>query len=315
MYRQVQCLYCPSGCRHRLRSRPCTHGPGAAASLQVSTRTRAPFSRAPGLGDTGGRVPSACPTAAPRPPWPAGSPPSRRGCARQGSQATSQLLLSIRGDPRGARHGPRRAGTVGTRGLSLNSGTGGGRRGGGWEESGVGDPGRFAAPLLRYLWVGGGPARAGTSTAGNGRGAAARLAPVGAGIGRRGWGRAGHPTRPRKRHEQTGRGRDGTRWDAMGRGGGSSARALSPPSCRPPARPPGPCPTEGSPPGPRSPRWGCRGLCSGEYRHFTLNIKRRIAFVTYRSQRGVSVDSKRGEKGARGRGRGWWGGSGPSRHC
>lgn len=34
-----------------------------------------------------------------------------------------------------------------------------------------------------------------------------------------------------------------------------------------------------------------------------MNIKRRIAFVTYRSQRGVSVDSKKG-KGAQGRGGG-----------
>jgi len=110
----------------------------------------------------------------------------------------------------------------------------------------------------------------------------------GAGIGRRGQGRAGHLTQPRKRHEQTGQGRAGT---------GLCADTVT--SLLLPTRPPSPCPTERSPPGPRSPPWGCQGLCSGEYRHFTLNIKRRIAFVTYRSQRGVSVDSKRG-KGAGG---------------
>lgn len=88
-------------------------------------------------------------------------------------------------------------------------------------------------------------------------------------------------------------------------GDGTGLHADTVTSLLPPACPLGPCLTEGSPPGPCSPRWGCQGLCSGEYRHFTLNIKRRIAFVTYRSQRGVSVDSKRG-KGAQGRGGGSW---------
>lgn len=237
MYRQVQCLYCPSGCRHRLRSRPCTHGPGAAASLQVSTRTRAPFSRAPGLGDTGGRVPSACPTAAPRPPWPAGSPPSRRGCARQGSQATSQLLLSIRGDPRGARHGPRRAGTVGTRGLSLSSGTGGGRRGGGGRRAGSGTQADLQLPC------------SGTCGSGGGQRALARPPPAMDAVLRRAWPRwelesvsgvgAGPgippvPARGTSRRDGDGMGRDGTRWDGVG--GAPRGRCHLPPAARPPAR-------------------------------------------------------------------------------
>lgn len=96
----------------------------------------------------GGCVPSACPTAAPQLPRPAGSPPSRRGCARQLSQATSQLLLSVRGDLRGARQDRGHTG-----GLSLSSGTEGGWIG--WEGSGVKGLGQFAAPLLGYLWAGG----------------------------------------------------------------------------------------------------------------------------------------------------------------
>lgn len=299
MYRQVQCLYCPSGCRHRLRSRPCTHGPGAAASLQVSARTRAPFSRAPGLGDTGGtralslppqRLPPNC-------PGQPGAHPAGGMCSATLSGNKPAAAERLRGPARGT---ARPAGTVGMWGPSLSSGTEGGRTGS--EGSGVRGLGQFAAPLLGYL----------------GPGASARWhvhrrqwtrccggpGPGGAGIGRRGRGRAGHPTQPPKRHEQTGRGWDGTR-----------LRADTVTSLLPPARLPGPRPTEGSPLGPRSPRWGCQGLCSGEYRHFTLNIKRRIAFVTYRSQRGVSVDSKRG-KGARGRGEGAGGeGEGPSRHC
>lgn len=241
MYRQVQCLYCPSGYRHRLRSRPCTHGPGAAASLQVSTRTRAPFSRAPGLGDTGGRVPSACPTAAPRPPWPAGSPPSRRGCARQGSQATSQLLLSIRGDPRGARHGPRRAGTVGTRGLSLSSGTGGGRRGGVGGERGRGPRPICSSPAQVPVGRGGASARwhvhrrqwtrcCGAPGPGGSWNRSAGL----------GQGRASHPSPQEARADGT-----GTGWDAMGRDGTGwgELRVGAVTSLLPPARPPaGPLP-------------------------------------------------------------------------
>lgn len=114
--------------------------------------------------------------------------------------------------------------------------------------------------------------------------------PGGAGIVRRGRGRAGISPSPA-------RGTSSWDWDSMGLCVDTVTSLL------PPTRPPGPRPTEGSPPGPRSLRWGCQGLCSGEYRHFTLNIKRRIAFVTYRSQRGVSVDSKKG-KGAQGRGAG-----------
>lgn len=187
--------------------------------------------------------------------------------------------------PRGPARGTGSAGTVGTRGLSLSTGTGGA---GGERAGGPGPICRSPAP--------------GTC----GSGASARWhvhrrqwtrccgtpGPGGAGTGRWCWGRAGHPTHPREaRADGTGTRRDGT---------GRGLCTLSPPSCCPPTRPPGPCPTEGSPPGPRSPHRGYQGLCSGEYRHFTLNIKRRIAFVTYRSQRGVSVDSKRGEEGARG---------------
>lgn len=140
--------------------------------------------------------------------------------------------------------------------------------------------------------VGRGPAHAGTSTTGHGHGAVAGLSPMeleliggdGAGLG--------IPPSP-------------ARGTSRRNGDGTGLHADTVTSLLPPARPLGPCPTEGSPPGPCSPRWGCQGLCSGEYRHFTLNIKRRIAFVTYRSQRGVSVDSKWG-KGAQGRGGGSW---------
>lgn len=219
------------------------------------------------LGDTG--------VARPQPaPWlpPTANPPSQRGRARQ----LSGNKPAAAEHPQGPARGTGSAGTAGTRGLSLSMGTGGA---GGKRAGGPGPIYRSPAPGT----CGSGPARAGTSTAGNGRGAAAHLAP--AELGRVGGAGAGLGIPPiPERHERTGRG----------------LCTLSPPPCCPPTRPPGPCPTEGSPPGPRSPHQGCQGLCSGEYRHFTLNIKRRIAFVTYRSQRGVSVDSKRGEKGARG---------------
>lgn len=93
--------------------------------------------------------------------------------------------------------------------------------------------------------VGRGPARAGTSTAGDRHGAVAGPSPVelgsvsGAGAG------LGHPTQPCKRHQQAGWGRDGAPH-------GCCHLPLA-------ARPLGPCPTEGSPPGPCSPRWGCQG--------------------------------------------------------
>lgn len=289
MYRQVQCLYCPSGCRHRLRSRPCTHGPGAAASLQVSARTRAPFSRAPGLGDTGGMcalsLPHGCPPTA-LAGWEPTQPEGTCSATLSGNKPAAAER------PRGPARGTARpAGTVGTWGAKPRLGNRG-RPDGVGGERGQGPGGNLQLPC------------SGTC----GPGASARWhvhrrqrtrccggpVPGGAGIGRRGRGRAGHPTQPRKRHEQVGRGRDGTGLCA------DTVTSLLLPAC-----PPGPRPTEGSPPGPHSPRWGCQGLCSGEYRHFTLNIKRRIAFVTYRSQRGVSVDSKRG-KGARGRGGGGW---------
>lgn len=292
MYRQVQCLYCPSGCRHRLRSRPCTHRPGAAASLQVSARMRAPFSRAPGLGDTGGTRALSLPH---------GCPPTALA-GREPTQPEGMCSATLSGNKPAAAErpqGPARGtawpvGTVGTWGgggpkpqLGNQGRPGWGRRG-----AGSGAWGNLQLPCSGTS--GRGPARAGTSTAGNGRGAAAGLATVelesvgGAGAG------LGIPPSPAR-----GTSRQDGGWD------GTWLRADTVTSLLPPAHPPGPHPTEGSPPGPRSPRWGCQGLCSGEYRHFTLNIKRRIAFVTYRSQRGVSVDSKRG-KGARGRGGGGW---------
>lgn len=140
MYRQVQCLYCPSGCRHRLRSRPCTHGPGAAASLQVSARTRAPFSRALGLGDTERTCALSPPHGSPQPPWPAGSPPSRKGmCSATLSGNKPAAAERPRGPVRGTARG----------GLSLSSEP---REVGGEHAQGLG---QFAAPLLRYLWAGG----------------------------------------------------------------------------------------------------------------------------------------------------------------
>lgn len=115
--------------------------------------------------------------------------------------------------------------------------------------------------------------------------------PGGDGTGRWCLGRAGHPTHPRE-----------ARADGMGTGwgrDGGSARCHLPPAAHQPARQ-APASLKGALRGPAARNRGCQGLCSGEYRHFTLNIKRRIAFLTYRSQRGVSVDSKRGEEGARG---------------
>lgn len=241
MYRQVQCLYCPSGCRLRLCSRPCTHGPGAAASLQVSARTRAPFSRASGLGDTGGRAPSACPTAVPQPPWPAGSPPSRRGCARQLSQATSQLLLSVRRDLRGAWHGPR--GPWARGGPSLSSGTEGGRMGS--EGSRVRGPGQFAAPLLGYLWAGGQRALA--------RPPPATDAVLWRACPRWSWNRASGPGQGWASHPAP----QEARADRMGTGRGS-AWTLSPPSCRPPARR-APTPLKGALRGPAAHGGAVRG--------------------------------------------------------
>lgn len=152
MYRQVQCLYCPSGCRHRLRSRPCTHGPGAAASLQVSARTRAPFSRAPGLGDTWGMcalsLPHGCPPTA-LSGWEPTQPEGMCSATLSGNKPAAAER------PRGPARGTARpVGTAGTRrGLSLSSGTKGGWIG--WEGSGVKGLGQFAAPLLGYLWAGG----------------------------------------------------------------------------------------------------------------------------------------------------------------
>lgn len=201
----------------------------------------------------GGCVPSACPAAAPQLPCPAGSPPSRRGCARQLSQATSQLLLSVRGDLRGARQDRGHPGgaepQLGNRGRLDRVGG----------ERGQGSGAICSSPAR--VPVGWGPAHTGTSTAGNGRGAAAGLAPVEleSVVGARAV--PGFPPSPARGTSR----RDGD-------GNGAPHRHCHLP---PAARPPGPCPTEGSPPGPRSPRWGCQGLCSGEYRHFTLNIKRR----------------------------------------
>lgn len=160
MYRQVQCLYCPSGCRHRLRSRPCMHGPGAAASLQVSARTRAPFSRALGLGDTERTCALSPPHGSPQPPWPAGSPPSRRGCARQLSGNKPAAAERPRGPVRGTARG----------GLSLSSEP---REVGGEHAQG---PGAICSSPARVP-VGRGPARAGMSTTGHGHGAVAGLSP------------------------------------------------------------------------------------------------------------------------------------------
>lgn len=191
----------------------------------------------------GGCAPSACPTAAPQPPWPAGSPPSRRGRARQLSQATSQLLLSVRGDLRGARHGPR--GPWARGGPSLGSGTEGGRTGS--EGSGVRGPGAICSSPARVP-AGRGPARAGTSTAGNGRGAAAGPSPVELGsVGGAGAG-LGIPPSPA---------RGTSRWDGdrMGRG---SVRTLSPPSCCPPARR-APAPLKGALRGPTAHGGAARG--------------------------------------------------------
>lgn len=253
MYRQVQCLYCPSGCRHRLRSRPCMHGPGAAASLQVSARTRAPFSRAPGLGDTWGM----CALSLPH-----GCPPTALS-GREPTQPEGMCSATLSGNKPAAAERPRgpargTAGPWAPGGAEPQLGNRGrlDRVGG---ERGQGSGAICSSPAR--VPVGWGPAHTGTSTAGNGRGAAAGLAPVEleSVVGARAV--PGFPPSPARGTSR----RDGD-------GNGAPHRHCHLP---PAARPPGPCPTEGSPPGPRSPRWGCQGLCSGEYRHFTLNIKRR----------------------------------------
>lgn len=240
MYRQVQCLYCPSGCRHRLRSRPCTHGPGAAASLQVSTRTRAPFSRAPGLGDTGGTralsLPHSCPLTA--------------LAGREPTQPEGMCSARLSGNkpaaaehPRGPARGTARPAACGDRGHAGAEPQLGNR---GRPEGMGGEQGRGPGPICSspaQVPVGrgvGGPARAGTSTAGNGRGAAAGLAPVelesvgGAGAGP---GIPPIPARGTSRRDGDGMGRDGTRWD------GGELRSGAVTSLLPPARPPtGPLP-------------------------------------------------------------------------
>lgn len=168
----------------------------------------------------GGRAPSACPPNGCPPTALASREPTQpEGCARQLSQATSQLLLSVCGDRRGARHGPRGPWACGGQASAREPREAGrGRRG-----AGSGAWGNLQLPCSGTL--GRGPARAGTSTAGNGRGAAAGLAPVelesvgGAGAG------LGIPPSPPRGTSR----RDG---DGMGHG---SARTLSPPSCRPPA--------------------------------------------------------------------------------
>lgn len=230
MYRQVQCLYCPSGCRHRLRSRPCTHRPGAAASLQVSARMRAPFSRAPGLGDTGGTRALSLPH---------GCPPTALA-GREPTQPEGMCSATLSGNkpaaaerPQGPVRGTARpVGTVGTWGAGGAQASAREPREArmGMEGSRVRGLGQFAAPLLGYLGPGASARwhvhrRQWTRCCGGpGHG--------GAGIGRRGRGRgrAGHPTQPRKRHEQTGR---GVGWDMAPRG-----HCHLPPAASPPAGPP-----------------------------------------------------------------------------
>lgn len=216
--------------------------------------------------------------AAPQPPWPAGNPPSRRGCARQLSQATSQLLLSVRRD----RGGP-----------SRSSGSEGGRMGS--EGSGTRGMGQFAAPLLGYLWAGG-------------QRALARPPPATDTVL---W-----PARPRWSWDRSAGPGQGSgippspaRGTSRRDGDGTGLRMDAVTSLLPPARW-APAPLKGALRGPAAHGGAAKGLCSGEYRHFTLNIKRRIAFVTYRSQRGVSVDSKRGERRSGERRGGWQGGRG-----
>lgn len=262
MYRQVQCLYCPSGCRHRLRSRPCTHGPGAAASLQVSTRTRAPFSRAPGLGDTGGTralsLPHSCPLTA--------------LAGREPTQPEGMCSARLSGNkpaavehPRGPARGTARPAACGDRGHAGAEPQLGNR---GRPEGMGGEQGRGPGPICSS------PAQVPVGRGGGGASARWHVhrrqwtrccggpGPSGAGIGRRGWGRAGHPTHPRKRHEQTGRGRDGTRWDAMGRGGAPLGRCHLPPAACPPARR-APAPLKGALRGPAA-RGGAAGGSAAE---------------------------------------------------
>lgn len=244
MYRQVQCLYCPSGCRHRLRSRPCTHGPGAAASLQVSARTRAPFSRAPGLGDTGGMralsLPHGCPPTA-LAGWEPTQPEGTCSATLSGNKPAAAER------PRGPARGTARpAGTVGTWGGQASARepreAGRGRRG-----AGSGARGQFAAPLLGYLRAGG-------------QRALARPPPATDAVLRR--------ARPRWSWESVGGAGTGlgippspargtSRWDGDGMGRGS-ARTLSPPSCRLPARR-APAPLKGALRGPTAHGGAARG--------------------------------------------------------
>lgn len=211
-------------------------------------------------------------------PQPAPRLPPTALASREPTQPEGMCSATLSGNkpaaaerPRGPVRGTARAG------LSLSSGTEGG-----WGEHAQGPGAICSSPA--QVPVGRGPARAGSSTTGHGHGhgAVAGLSPMELEL--IGGDEAGLGIPPSPARGTSRRNGDGTGLHA------DTVTSLLPPAC-----PLGPCLTEGSPPGP----------CSGEYRHFTLNIKRRIAFVTYRSQRGVSVDSKRG-KGAQGRGGGSW---------
>lgn len=190
------------------------------------------------LDDTGGRTPSARPVAAPD------CEPTQPEGMRSATLSGNKPAAAER--PRGPARGTGSAGTAGTRGLSLSTGTGGA---GGERAGGPGPICRSPAP--------------GTC----GSGASARWhvhrrqwtrccgtpGPGGAGTGRWCWGRAGHPTHPREARADG----MGTRRDGTGRDGGS-ARCHLPPAARLPARR-APAPLKGALRGPAARTGATRG--------------------------------------------------------